>query len=153
MQILNFAPYTFEVKESGTNSHKYTIFDPIRKKQVALTPEEWVRQHVIQYLLIEKRTPKALMGIEVSLTLNELQKRADMVIYSRTNMAPLLLVECKAPHINITQSVFEQIARYNMVLKVPYLMITNGLTHYFCSIDFENQSYTFLTDLPIYDQL
>lgn len=153
MQILNFAPYTFQIKESGTNSHKYTILDPIRKKQVALTPEEWVRQHVIQYLLIEKKTPKALIGIEVSLTLNELQKRADMVVYSRTNMMPLLLVECKAPHINITQPVFEQIARYNMVLKVPYLMITNGLTHYFCSIDFENQSYTFLTDLPIYDQL
>jgi hypothetical protein len=153
MQLLNFASYAFQVKETMPGSQKYTIFDPIRKKQVALTPEEWVRQHVIQYLLIDKQTPKALIGIEVRLMLNDLQKRADLVVYSRTNAAPLLLIECKAPHITITQSVFEQIARYNMVLKVPYLMVTNGITHHFCYIDFENQNYTFLTDLPIYDQL
>ena len=93
MQLLNFASYAFQVKETMPGSQKYTIFDPIRKKQVALTPEEWVRQHVIQYLLTDKQTPKALIGIEVRLILNDLQKRADLVVYSRTNAAPLLSLQ------------------------------------------------------------
>lgn len=150
-QPLNFEPYDLGISINAAG--KYVIFDPIRKKKVALTPEEWVRQHLIQYLIQAKQTPKSLISVEQQLYINTLSRRADVVVYSRTTTLACLLVECKAPSVAITQAVFEQIAHYNMALQVPYLMVTNGLTHYFCYIDFVQQNYTFIADLPAYNLL
>ncbi|MGB0887077.1 MAG: type I restriction enzyme HsdR N-terminal domain-containing protein [Vicingaceae bacterium] len=149
MQQLNLPPYPIKLKEEkGT---KY-IFDPIRKKYLVLQPEEWVRQNFIQFLIKEKAFPESLIAIEKGLKLNELQKRADIVIYDN-QAEPIVLIECKAPKVKINQDVFEQVARYNMVFKVPYLLVTNGLEHYCAKVDFENNSFEFLQELPNYKSL
>ena len=149
MQQLNLPPYPIKLKEEkGT---KY-IFDPIRKKYLVLQPEEWVRQNFIQFLIKEKAFPESLIAIEKGLKLNELQKRADIVIYDN-QAKPIVLIECKAPKVKINQDVFEQVARYNMVFKVPYLLVTNGLEHYCAKVDFENNSFEFLQELPNYKSL
>ncbi len=144
MQELNFPKYSFRLKNS---ENKSAIFDAIRKKFVILTPEEWVRQHVIKYLLEEKKYPASLTNIEKAIKVNNLIKRYDVVVYN-SDGSIFLLVECKAPHIKITQETFDQIARYNLALKAEYLMITNGINHYYCIMDFENQKYIFLEELP-----
>src|SRR5690606_9439567 len=112
-----------------------------------LTREEWVRQNVVQYLLQEKKYPKSLVNVEKLIKVNDLNKRYDIVVF-KPDGSIFLLVECKAPTIKITQESFNQIARYNLVLRADYLMITNGLQHYFCKMDFENQRYVFLEELP-----
>lgn len=144
MQELNFPKYTFRFK---SNENKLSVFDEIRKKFILLTPEEWVRQNVVQYLLNEKRYPKSLTNVEKVIKVNDLTKRYDVVVYN-SDGSIFLLVECKAPNIKITQETFNQIARYNLVLKAEHLMVTNGLNHYFCKMDFENEKYLFLEDLP-----
>ncbi len=144
MQKLNFPTYNFRFK---INENKVAIFDEIRKKFIILTPEEWVRQHVVQFLLEEKKYPKSLINVEKVLKINGLTKRYDGVVFN-TDGSIFLLVECKAPKVKITQTTFDQIARYNMTLKATYLMVTNGLNHYFCLMDFENESYVFLKELP-----
>jgi len=144
MQKLNFPTYNFRFKN---NENKVAIFDEIRKKFIILTPEEWVRQHVVQFLLEEKKYPKSLINVEKVLKINGLTKRYDGVVFN-TDGSIFLLVECKAPKVKITQTTFDQIARYNMTLKATYLMVTNGLNHYFCLMDFENESYVFLKELP-----
>lgn len=144
MQKLNFPTYPFRFKNS---ENKVSIFDDIRKKFIILTPEEWVRQHTVQFLLQEKNYPKSHINIEKLIKVNDLSKRYDIVIF-QPNGELFLLVECKAPEINITQNTFDQIARYNLTLKAQYLMVTNGLNHYFCQMDFENEKYVFLKDLP-----
>ena len=144
MQELNFPKYSFRFKSS---ENKPAIFDEIRKKFILLTPEEWVRQHVIRYLLLEKKYPKSLTNVEKVIRINDLVKRYDVVVYNPDGNI-FLLVECKAPHIKITQKSFDQIARYNLALKAKYLMVTNGINHYFCMMDFENEKYIFLEDLP-----
>lgn len=149
MQQLNLPEYDFKVKRE---LNKEYIFDVIRKKYLVLTPEEWVRQHVVSFLINHKKFPKSLIVIEKGLVFNEMQKRADVLIYNK-QLQPLFMVECKAPHIKITEATFEQIARYNMVFKVPYLLVTNGMNHYCCKIDFKNESYTFLEDIPDYSQM
>lgn len=116
---------------------------------MVLTPEEWVRQHVVQYLLIEKQYPKSLINIEKVLKVNGLTKRYDIVVFN-TDGSIFLLVECKAPEVKISQLTFDQIARYNMTMKAQYLMVTNGQNHYFCQMDFENEQYVFLSELPAY---
>lgn len=141
----------FETKIANKDG-KNTIFDVIRKRYVALTPEEWVRQHFVNYLIAHKGFPQALMANEVSLTLNGTKKRCDTVLYKR-DLSARMIIEYKAPHIEITQQVFDQITRYNMVLKVDYLIVSNGLQHYCCVIDYTNQSYTFLEDIPDYTSL
>lgn len=146
MQKLNFNPYQFRVKNT---ENKNFIFDVIRKKFVFLTPEEWVRQHVINFLTEEKQYPKSLINVEKSFTVNGLAKRYDVVIY-KPNGNIFLLVECKASEVKISQDVFDQIARYNMSLKSEYLMVTNGLNHYFCKINPEEEKYFFLEDFPSY---
>lgn len=113
------------------------------------TPEEWVRQHVIQFLMIEKKTPRSIINVEKLLVVHQMQKRYDVVVY-RPDGSIHLLVECKAPQVEITQNTFDQIARYNLSLQATYLMVTNGLKHYFCQMDFEKQTYVFLKDLPLY---
>lgn len=144
MQKLNFPTFTFRFKNS---ENKVAIFDEIRKKFIILTPEEWVRQHVTQYLLHEKKYPKSYINVEKLIKINDLTKRYDLVVF-QPNGALFLLVECKAPEVKITQQTFDQIARYNLTLKAKYLMVTNGLNHYFCEMDFENEKYVFLEQLP-----
>ena len=144
MQKLQFPSYSFRFKNS---ENKIAIFDEIRKKFILLTPEEWVRQHVVQYLIQDKNYPKSYINIEKLIKVIELNKRYDIVVY-QPNGVLFLLIECKAPEVKITQQTFDQIARYNLVLNAKYLMVSNGLNHYFCKIDFENEKYVFLEELP-----
>ena len=124
-----------------------SIFDDIRKKFIVLTPEEWVRQHTVQFLLQHKKYPKSYLNVEKLIKVNELNKRYDVVVFQPDGTI-FLLVECKAPEIKISQDTFDQIARYNLKLKAKYLMVTNGLNHYFCQMDFEKEHYVFLKELP-----
>ena len=146
MQKLNFPVYSFRFKNS---ENKVSIFDEIRKKFILLTPEEWVRQHVVQFLLQDKKYPKSYINVEKLIKINDLSKRYDGVIF-QPNGEIFLLIECKAPEVPISQQTFDQIARYNLVMKAKYLMVTNGLNHYFCQMDFENEKYVFLKELPEY---
>ena len=125
------------------------IFDELRKKQLALTPEEWVRQHWVQHLIHAKRYPRSLIKIEGGLIVNDMQRRSDLVIYN-TSGDKILLAEFKAPSVRITQAAFEQIARYNMVHRIPLLLVSNGMQHYYCRIHFEKGTFEFLPDLPDY---
>ena len=147
MQQLNFPSYTFRFKNS---ENKVSIFDEIRKKFIILTPEEWVRQHVVQFLMEEKKYPKSLINVEKVLLVNGLRKRYDVVVFN-SDGSIFVLIECKAPAIKIAQATFDQIARYNMTMKSQFLMVTNGLNHYFCQMDFENEKYAFLENLPNYN--
>ncbi len=147
MQSLNLPPYQFKLKQHGLRTH---IFDAVRKKYVVLTPEEWVRQNFIQFLVQEKKFPSSLIAVEAGLKYNQLQKRMDVLIYDKQG-SPLLMVECKAPEVKITQDVFDQIARYNMVFKVKYLVVTNGLHHFCCLMDYSNNSYVYLEQIPIFE--
>lgn len=149
MERLNLPHYPFRIKPE---TDQYKIFDPVRKKYLVLTPEEWVRQHVVQFLINQHDCPASLIEIEKGLVLNGLTKRADVVLNDHFGK-PLLLVECKAAKVKISQEVFDQIARYNFVLKVPYLMVSNGLQHYYCQIDFDKRSYRFIEALPKYASL
>ena len=144
MQSLNFPAYDFRFKNSENKIH---IFDTIRKKFVVLQPEEWVRQNVVQFLIHEKKYPKSLINVEKQLTVNTLKKRYDIVVFdSMGNIT--LLVECKSPKIMINQQTFDQIARYNMQLNAEFLMVTNGLQHFYCKMDFSKEKYTFLEQIP-----
>jgi len=144
MQKLNFPPYTFRFKNS---ENKVSIFDEIRKKFMLMTPEEWVRQNVVRFLLEEKKYPKSYINVEKIIKINGLTKRYDIVVF-QPNGKIFLLIECKAPEVPISQNTFDQIARYNMVLEAEFLMVTNGLNHYFCKMDYEKEQYNFLKDLP-----
>ncbi|MEO6347811.1 MAG: type I restriction enzyme HsdR N-terminal domain-containing protein [Aquaticitalea sp.] len=146
MQELNFPKYPFRFKNS---ENKISIFDTIRKRFVILQPEEWVRQHCVEFLLKEKKYPKTLINVEKELVINQLKKRYDIVVFN-PNGSIHLIVECKAPNIFINQNTFDQIARYNLSLKATYLMVTNGINHYYCQMDFEEERYQFLKDIPDY---
>ena len=146
MQNLNFPKYNFRFK---SNENKTLIFDIIRKKFVVLTPEEWVRQHAIHFLISEKKYPAAHINVEKQLQLNDTVKRYDIVVFNKDGTIKII-VECKAPSIKTNQQTFDQIARYNLVLKSETLMVTNGLEHFFCIMDFTNKRYLFLKDLPSY---
>ena len=147
MQPLNFSSYNFRFKNS---ENKVAIFDEIRKKFIILTPEEWVRQHVVQFLLQEKKYPKSHINVEKLLKINDLKKRYDVVVFN-TDGSIRILIECKAPEIKIAQNTFDQIARYNLTLRAEFLMVTNGHNHYFCQMDFENEKYHFMKELPHFE--
>lgn len=149
MDVLNLPTCDIKVRRNGV---KKEIFDPVRKRFVALTPEEWVRQHFVQFLMNERHVPAMLIGVEVSLKYNRLSKRSDIVVFDRMGQ-PSLAVECKASNVKIDQKVFDQLARYNMVLNVRYLVVTNGLAHYCCQIDKGKGTYTFLQDIPPFEML
>lgn len=149
MQDLNFKKYDFRYKKVN---EILQIFDCIRKKFVVLTPEEWVRQHTIQFLILDKNFPISLINVEKNIKINTLNKRYDIIV-NQTNGNIFLVIECKAASVEINQNTFDQIARYNLVLKAKYLMVTNGINHYFCKIDFENEKYIFLKDIPNYNQI
>ena len=146
MHKLNFPTYQFRIREDGP---AFTIFDPIRKKYVALTPEEWVRQHVIRYLTQEKNVPEMLVKVESEFKLYNTRKRFDLAVFDRNGNA-LLLVECKAPAVPVTQDVVDQAVRYNLALKVGYLMLTNGLQHIFCQVDPQQGHTRIIPELPDY---
>lgn len=131
---------------------KNAIWDIIRQKYVALTPEEWVRQHFVHYLIEHKGYPRTLMANEVQLNLNGTKKRCDTVLYQR-DLSTKMILEYKAPHIEITQAVFNQITRYNIVLKVDYLVVSNGRQHYCCHMDYAHNTYSFLPEIPAYTEL
>ena len=149
LQPLNLPPYPFKITDDGG---KLTLFDELRKKTIIITPEEWVRQHFVQYLINQKKYPKTLIKLEGGLRLHGMAKRSDIVVFNNTG-DKILMIECKAPAINIDQKVFDQIARYNMIHKITLLAVSNGLQHYYCRIDFENQAYKFIPELPAYDEL
>jgi len=149
MEKLNLPQYDFRIRKK---EHKLEIFDTFRKKFVALTPEEWVRQNFLMYLVKEKDYPASLISVEAGLKLYNRIKRTDIVVYNN-NAKPVLIVECKAPDVPISQKTFDQIARYNMVLKVNYLIVTNGLNHYCCHLDYENNTIKYLKDIPDYKNL
>ncbi|RZM28528.1 MAG: type I restriction enzyme HsdR N-terminal domain-containing protein [Pedobacter sp.] len=146
---LNLPQYPFKItlKES-----RYFIFDEVRKKHLVLTPEEWVRQHFIQYLILEKKFPRSLIQIEGGLNLNQLQKRTDIVIFNNLGQR-IMVIECKAPAIKISQGVFDQAARYNSVHKTKWLVVTNGLKHCYAQIDHAKESFLFMEELPFYADL
>ena len=149
MENLNFPVYDFRYTE---RENKKYIFDIIRKKYVLLTPEEWVRQNFIRYLLEEKGYIQSLVRVEMFFKLNRLSKRADIALFDR-NGKPKVLVECKSPKVAISQVVFEQVARYNLSFKVDFLVVTNGMQHFCCKMDYEKKSYTFLKEIPGFDEV
>jgi hypothetical protein len=146
MQRLNLPTYNFKLKSS---ENKTLIFDKLRKKYMVLTPEEWVRQHYVYFLIEEKKYPISLIALEKQLTINNRKKRTDILVFNKEGNHDII-VECKAPSIKITQDTFDQIARYNLKLKANYLIVTNGLEHFYCKMDFENETYIFLKDIPDY---
>lgn len=150
MKELNLPAYSFKLK-SGDDG-KVLIFDDIRKKYVALTPEEWVRQHFINYLLTEKSYPKGLLAVEVMFKMNRLVRRADILVYDKKG-DPVLIIECKAPGVKINNEVFDQIVSYNLKFRLKYIVVTNGLQHYACSTDLEKGQWSFLNSIPDYESL
>ena len=146
---LNLPQYEIKI---GEKDGKRTIFDFLRRKYVALTPEEWVRQHFTHYLTDHKGYPKGLLGNEVELHISEKRLRCDTILYNKQGQ-PQMIIEYKAPTIKIQQKTFGQISVYNLLLHVDYLIVSNGLQHYCCKMDYDNQKYLFLQDIPDYENL
>lgn len=149
MQELNLPKY--DIRISNADGHP-TILDVLRRKFVALTPEEWVRQHFIHYLIEHKGYPKPLLANEIQLTIGSKKLRCDSILYNKV-CEPQMIIEYKAPSVPITQKVFDQITVYNMLLHVDYLIVSNGITHYCCKMDYDNQKYLFFKDIPNYENL
>ncbi len=149
MQSLRFPSYSFQVKSAG--QRKY-IFDNIRRRYVVLTPEEWVRQHLIAYLVEDRNYPASLIAVEMPLKINRMERRADMVLFSKHGN-PLLIAECKAPAVKITQAAFDQAARYNIGMKVRYMIVSNGLDHYCAKLDHLARTWEFLESIPGYQDI
>ena len=146
MQKLNLPEYDFKIKAEGETM---LIFDNIRKKYVVLTPEEWVRQNFIQYLISEKKFPESLMAVEKKLSVNRQPRRFDLLVYRR-NGQPFLMAEFKAPNVKITQDAFDQAVRYNMALQVGFIVVSNGLQHFACQIDYTKNSFLYLPEIPCF---
>jgi type I site-specific restriction endonuclease len=144
MLKLNFPDYQFRI---SCEDDRQLIFDPVRRKFVALTPEEWVRQHLIAFLTTTANVPLTLIGVEKQIRINRLEKRFDLVVFSR-NGSPLLLAECKAPNISLTEQVFDQASRYNLILNVRYFILTNGLVHYMCELNYREKKLEILEEMP-----
>ncbi|HLG34326.1 MAG TPA: type I restriction enzyme HsdR N-terminal domain-containing protein [Bacteroidia bacterium] len=151
MQSLNFPDYNFRVRQNASGQSS-EIFDIVRKKFVALTPEEWVRQHLLHFLITLKKYPASLLSVEKELSVAGIKKRTDVVVYSR-NAEPLLIAECKSPDVPLNQNVFDQAARYNLPLNVSWLLLTNGLVHYCCRINSGEKKYELVGEIPEYEKL
>ena len=143
---LNLPRYPFRIK---SKENKLYIFDKNRKKEVLLTDEEWVRQHFVEYLVTGKNYPRSRVAVEKQCQVEQMTKRTDIIVFDRKGEVEII-VECKAPSIEINQDTFDQIARYNLELKANYLIVTNGLEHFFCQMDHEAREYKFLRDIPSY---
>ena len=146
---LNLPQYEINITEKDG---KRMIFDFLRRKYVVLTPEEWVRQHFTHYLVEQKGYPKGLLGNEVELRLGDKKLRCDSILYNNVAL-PQMIIEYKAPHVQIQQKTFDQISAYNLLLRVDYLIVSNGLQHYCCKMDYEQQKYHFLEEIPDYEKL
>ena len=146
---LNLPTYEIKIAQRG---NKQLIFDCLRRKYVALTPEEWVRQHFVHYLIEHKGYPAGLIGNEVELNVGEKKLRCDTILYNKVAQ-PQMIIEYKAPQIKLQQKTFDQISAYNLLLKVDYLIVSNGMQHICCRMDYENQKYCFLEDIPNYQEL
>ncbi|MCC6840868.1 MAG: type I restriction enzyme HsdR N-terminal domain-containing protein [Flavobacteriales bacterium] len=144
MQALNLPDHGVKTKHGPDGAR---IFDPVRRTWVALTPEEWVRQHVLNFLVFDRACPISLLAVERKLVLNRMTRRADVLVHD-AHGRPVLLVECKAPGVKVDQRTFEQAARYNTVFRVPYLLVTNGLVHYACRVHHGNGNIEFLPAVP-----
>lgn len=144
MQALNLPTYSFKFK---SKENRLFIFDIVRKKYVVLNPEEWVRQHLLHFFVYDKNYPLSRIAIEKKVLLNGLTKRTDIVVFNRDG-SPFLIVECKAPEVPITQKTFDQIARYNTALKGHFLMVSNGMDHFYCRVNNEGIGFEFLESLP-----
>ncbi len=149
---LNFPDYNFKIIIDDNTGQSSKIFDMVRRKYISLTPEEWVRQHLLHYLVYEKGVPVSLIGVEKKVLVNRTNKRTDLVVYSR-NAKPMMIAECKAPSVRISQDTFDQAARYNLALDVNYFVLTNGLEIFCCTMDHQKKSYNFLPEIPSFDQL
>ena len=149
MTQLNLPPYEARIKATGTHQQ---IFDVLRRRYVALTPEEWVRQHFVHFLMEHKHYPKGLLGNEIELRIGEKKMRCDTLLYD-SMLQPRMIIEYKAPEIEITQRVFNQITAYNMILRVDYLIVSNGMQHYCCKMDYDHQKYLFLEEIPDYQNI
>ena len=146
---LNLPTYEIKIAQRG---NKQLIFDFLRRKYVALTPEEWVRQHFVHYLIEHKGYPAGLIGNEVELNVGEKKLRCDTILYNKVAQ-PQMIIEYKAPQIKLQQKTFDQISAYNLLLKVDYLIVSNGMQHICCRMDYENQKYCFLESIPNYQEL
>ncbi len=149
LKQLNLPQYSFRITGKPGSE---MILDPLRRKYVKLTPEEWVRQNFVQYLINEGKYPPGLLGIEVLFRFNKLKRRVDILVHNRSG-EPILIVECKSPDIELNEKVFEQIATYNMSYKVPNLIVTNGIHHYACKIDQQEKKFEYLLVIPLYEEL
>ncbi len=150
MQQLNLPPFNIKVAEREGQT---TIYDFLRHRYLRLTPEEWVRQHFTHFLVEHKGYPTALLANEVTINVNGVARRCDSVLYKAAGGMPRMIIEYKAPHIHITQSVFQQIYSYNSVLRADYLIVSNGINHYCCHVDYDNMRVDFLKDIPNYIEL
>ena len=150
MTPLNLPPVTLKTQTSGAQT---SVFDFLRRRYVRLTPEEWVRQHFTHFLVEHRHYPAALLGNEITVQLNGVARRCDSVLYSRDGGRPRMIVEYKAPDVPVTQAVFTQISAYNSVLRADYLVVSNGLAHYCCRMDYERQKAEFLPEIPFYEEL
>jgi hypothetical protein len=149
MQKLNLPEYSFRIK---TTEGKTFLFDALRKKYVRLTPEEWVRQNFVQFLIVEKKYSVSLIAVEAGVKVNNNPQRADLVVFDRSGN-PILVAEFKAPEVKISQQAFDQIVRYNMQLRVKYLIVSNGMDHFCCQINYADNSYAFLAEIPGFAEL
>ena len=146
---LNLPAADLRLRHDGSS---VSVFDPLRRRYVRLTPEEWVRQHFVHFLINHKGYPSGLLANEISLQLNGTARRCDSVLYGR-DCQPQMIIEYKAPHIALTQKVFDQISRYNIIMRTPWLIISNGMKHICCHLDLDAQTYAFMTDIPAYADL
>ena len=142
---------TYEIQLRGMRE-KPEIFDFLRRRYVKLTPEEWVRQHFVHWLVEHKGYPKGLLGNEIELQVGEKKLRCDSILYD-SNAHPVMIIEYKAPTIALSQKVFDQISAYNLLLHVDYLVMSNGIEHYCCQMDYERNCYYFLQDIPYYEKI
>ena len=149
MHSLNLPTFDAKIRKGEA---AVEIFDLLRRKYVQITPEEWVRQHFIHYLISEKGYPASLMANETSIKLNTLTKRCDTVVYNN-RLEPLVICEFKKPDVEITQLVFDQIVRYNIVLKVKYLIVSNGMSHYCCRMNYDDMTFDYLKEIPEYGEI
>jgi hypothetical protein len=149
LKQLNLPEYSFNISGKEDNE---MIFDSIRRRFVKLTPEEWVRQNFVRYLVTEGKYPAGLMGIEVMFRMNKLKRRVDILVHNRSG-EPVMIVECKSHEVKINETIFDQIVCYNMGLKVPYIVVTNGMVHYACKMNYAEKKYDFLLYIPLYEDL
>jgi hypothetical protein len=150
MEILNLPEYQFRIREDKKGK-KY-IFDPYRKKELLLTPEEWVRLNIIRYLIEEKGYPAGLISAEAGIKFNKLSRRYDVLLYNQKGQ-PVMLIECKAPGVTINQNVFDQVVAYNSFIRAGHLLVTNGIKHFCCRISPGGERYLFLEKIPFFDEL